>query len=84
MDGIGEISANGGYGNGTSGGGSAGRISIVTDIVNEFTDEGVFSNAGGGGDTTYQAGGGGTVYLQVLAATFIMYICSTTSFNLTG
>ena len=73
MDGIGEISANGGYGNGTSGGGSAGRISIVTDIVNEFTDEGVFSNAGGGGDTTYQAGGGGTVYLQVLSLTSMRY-----------
>ena len=65
MDGIGEVSANGGYGNGTSGGGSAGRISIVTDVINEFTDEGVFSNAGGGGGSTYQAGGGGTVYLQV-------------------
>ena len=64
MGGIGTFSANGGYGNGTSGGGSAGRISIVTTPRNEFTDEGFFSNAGGGGDTTYQAGGGGTVYLE--------------------
>ena len=72
MDGIGEFSANGGYGNGTSGGGAAGRIAIVTDTINEFRDEGIFSNAGGGGDTLYQAGGGGTVYLEV-DVQFLLY-----------
>ncbi|XP_038052472.1 uncharacterized protein LOC119725183 [Patiria miniata] len=60
LDGYGHLSADGGNGRNSGGGGAAGRVAVYHQTIRNFNG----TISAGGGSSAYEVGGAGTVYIE--------------------